>query len=100
MKKLLLLALLFVSTVPVLAQDVEENKHPIAPYTFIGLQGGVENTFNKEFNNWKTFMPTASISFGRWFTPQIGARLHVNGLFSQSGVNYLVGDDQYYNYNW
>lgn len=101
MKKLLVLALLFVSTVPVLAQDYEENGHALPPYNFIGLQGGVQNTFNNEFNNWKTFTPTASISFGRWFSPVVGARLHLNGAWAKSGVNYLVGDkDGHYNYNY
>ena len=66
----------------------------------LGLQGGVQNTFNNEFNNWKTFTPTASISFGRWFTPVVGARLHLNGAWSKSGVNYLLADDGHYNYNY
>ena len=101
MKKLLVLALLFITTVPVLAQDLEENGHALPPYNFIGLQGGVQNTFNNEFNNWKTFTPTASISFGRWFTPVVGARLHLNGAWDKSGVNYLLGDkDGHYNYNY
>lgn len=100
MKKFLLMALLFISAVPVLAQEREETGHPTAPYNFIGLQGGVQNTFNNEFNNWKTFTPTASISFGRWFTPVVGARLHLNGAWSKSGVNYLLADDGHYNYNY
>lgn len=100
MKKFLLMALLFISAVPVLAQEREETGHPTAPYTFIGLQGGVQNTFNNEFNNWKTFTPTASFSIGRWFTPVVGARLHLNGAWSKSGVNYLLADDGHYNYNY
>ncbi|MBP5514873.1 MAG: OmpA family protein [Bacteroidaceae bacterium] len=100
MKKFLLMALLFISAVPVLAQEREETGHPTAPYNFIGLQGGVQNTFNNEFNNWKTFTPTASFSIGRWFTPVIGARLHLNGAWSKSGVNYLLADDGHYNYNY
>ena len=100
MKKFLLLALLFISTVPVLAQELEENGHALPPYNFIGLQGGVQNTFNSEFNNWKTFTPTASISFGRWFSPVLGARLHLNGAWDKSGVNYLVGKDGHYKYNY
>ena len=100
MKKFLLMALLFISAVPVLAQEREETGHPTAPYTFIGLQGGVQNTFNNEFNNWKTFTPTASFSIGRWFTPVVGARLHLNGAWSKSGVNYLLANDGHYNYNY
>ena len=47
MKKLLLLALMFVASVSVWAQnEYEENGHKLAPYSFIGLQGGIQNTFN------------------------------------------------------
>ncbi len=103
MKKYLFLALMFLTTVPVLAQGEyeEENGHRLPPYNFIGLQGGVQNTFNKEFNNWKTFTPTASISFGRMFNPVVGARLHFNGIWDKSGVNYpLQNADGHYNYNY
>ena len=85
MKKFLLMALLFISAVPVLAQEREETGHPTAPYTFIGLQGGVQNTFNNEFNNWKTFTPTASFSIGRWFTPVVGLAM----TFPKSKIIYL-----------
>ena len=100
MKKLLTLALLLISTMPILAQETDEDGHALPPYNFIGVQGGVQNTFNNEFNNWKTFTPTASISFGRWFSPVVGARLHLNGAWSKSGVNYLAGKDGHYNYNY
>lgn len=101
MKKLLFMALLFICATPVLAQEKEETGHPTAPYNFIGLQGGVQNTFNSEFNNWKTFTPTASFSIGRWFTPVVGARLHLNGAWAKSGINYPLGtEDGHYNYNY
>ena len=102
MKKYLFLVLMFLTAVPVLAQDeYEENGHRLPPYNFIGLQGGVQNTFNKEFNNWKTFTPTMSISFGRMFNPVVGARLHFNGAWDKSGVNYpLLSDDGHYKYNY
>ena len=102
MKKYLFLALMFLTTVPVLAQDeYEENGHRLPPYNFFGIQGGVQNTFNNEFNNWKTFTPTASISFGRMFSPVVGARLHFNGIWDKSGVNYILqNQDGHYNYNY
>ena len=82
-------------------EDLEENGHKLPPYFFVGLQGGVQNTFNKEFNNWKTFTPTASISIGRMFSPVVGARLHFNGVWDKSGVNYpLQNEDGHYNYNY
>ena len=102
MKKIKLLALLLVAmaSVQVQAQDNEENGHKLPPYYFVGLQGGVQNTFNKNFNNGKTFTPTASISFGRYFNSKVGARIHLNGIWNKSGVNYLVGDDGHYRYNY
>ncbi len=102
MKKILMMAFVLICTLPVLAQNVEyeENGHALPPYNFIGIQGGIQNTFNDEFNNWKTFTPTASVSFGRYFNPVVGARLHVNGIWDKSGVNYLLKDDDHYKYNY
>lgn len=103
MKKILLLALMFLGTMPVWSQeDYEENGHALPPYNFIGVQGGVQNTFNNKFNNWKTFTPTATLSFGRWFNPVVGARVGINGAWAKSGVNYLLPGQEvgYYNYNY
>ena len=101
-KKIFWMLLLLTGTMAASAQDeYEENGHKLPPYNFIGIQGGVQNTFNNEFNNWKTFTPTASISFGRYFTPVVGARLHVNGAWDKSGVNYpLRTKDGHYKYNY
>jgi len=102
MKKFFAMAFVLLCTMPVLAQngEYEENGHALPPYNFFGIQGGVQNTFNDEFNNWKTFTPTASVSFGRYFNPVVGARLHVNGIWDKSGVNYLLKDDDHYKYNY
>lgn len=82
------------------AQTKEKNYEPY-PHLFVGVQGGVQDTFNKEFNNWKTFTPTASLSFGSWFIPQVGARLHFNGIWNKSGVDYLDDtEDSHYKYNY
>ena len=87
-------------TSPAMAQD-KENDDEHFPYSFIGIQGGVQNTFNKEFNNCKTFTPTASISFGHYFTPVVGARLHFNGIWNKSGVDYCTDiADTHYRYNY
>ena len=103
MKKILLFTLVCLSTMSAWAQDdYEENGHALPPYNFIGIQGGVQNTFNNEFNNLKTFTPTATFSFGRWFSPVVGMRLGVNGAWAKSGVNYLQTglEDGHYNYNY
>ena len=58
-----------------------------APYMFVGLQGGVQTTFGKNYNNFKLITPTASVNFGAFFTPVVGARLHVNGLWNKGGYD-------------
>ena len=67
------------------AQEAPENYVPY-PYAFVGVQGGVQTTFT-DYNNAKLFTPTASVSFGVQFTPVIGARLHVNGIWNKGGVS-------------
>ena len=56
-----------------------------APYMFVGLQGGAQTTFT-DFKLSKLITPTASVSFGAFFTPVIGARLHVNGIWDKGGI--------------
>lgn len=100
MKKILftLLVMVLAVSAPAMAQDKDYEPYP---YMFVGLQGGVQNTFNTEFNNWKTFTPTASVSFGGFFNPVVGARLHVNGIWNKAGVDHLSrGKDTHYNYNY
>lgn len=59
---------------------------------FVGVQGGVQNTFNNSFNNWKTFTPTASLSFGGYFNKVVGSRLHFNGIWDKGSARYLQGN--------
>ncbi len=97
----LTMLLLTVGAVYANAQDeYEENGHKLAPYSFITIQGGVQNTLNNEFNNRKTFTPTATFSFGHQFSPVVGIRAGVNGAWAKSGVNYLAAPDGHYNYNY
>ena len=58
-----------------------------APYMFVGVQGGAQTTFSKNYDNLKLITPTASVSFGAFFTPVVGARLHVNGAWNKGGYN-------------
>ena len=99
MKKFLILALMAMGfAAPSFAQEEENDLYP---HMFVGVQGGVQDTFNPEFNNWKTFTPTGSISFGSFFNPVVGARLHVNGAWNKSGVDYCTNQaDTHYNYNY
>jgi outer membrane protein OmpA-like peptidoglycan-associated protein len=58
-----------------------------APYMFVGVQGGAQTTFSKNYDNLKLITPTASVSFGAFFTPVVGARLHVNGAWNKGGYD-------------
>jgi hypothetical protein len=68
------------------------------PQLFFGLQGGAQTTFT-DYNNWKLITPTASFSFGSFFTPVIGARLHFNGLWNKGGYC-KAGEDFKYDYKY
>lgn len=54
------------------------------PQIFFGVQGGAQTTLT-DYNNWKLITPTASFSFGSFFTPVVGARLHFNGVWNKGG---------------
>lgn len=66
------------------------------PYSFVQLQGGLGATLtNKAVSD--LMVPTASVSFGRFFGSGVGARLHVNGWQSKGGFRSI--DDTYkFNY--
>ena len=85
-------------TMPVSAQEAKSDR--VAPYNFIGVQGGVQNTLNNQYNNWKTFTPTAAISLGRMFCPEVGVRLNVNGMWNKGAASAYKGDTDYYNFNY
>lgn len=70
-----------------------------APYMFVGLQGGAQATFT-DFKFSKLVTPTASVSFGAFFTPVVGARLHFNGLWNKSGIKSNGASDFTYNYKY
>ncbi len=77
------------------AQDAEESKdYKPAPYLFFGLQGGAQTTFTN-YDNLKLITPTYSFSFGGFFTPVIGARLHFNGYQNKGGYQDASLDAKY-----
>ena len=65
-------------------------------YSFIEAQGGVQLTSTNAPMD-KLITPTAALSFGHYFTPVVGARLHVNAWQSKSG---LTATDQYYKWKY
>lgn len=87
MKKILVLAALAIGSLTAAhAQSAAERlDYKPAPYMFIGIQGGAQTTFTN-YDQMKLITPTASVSFGAFFTPTVGARLHVNGMWNKGGI--------------
>jgi outer membrane protein OmpA-like peptidoglycan-associated protein len=65
-------------------------------YSFVEAQGGVQMTATDAPMD-KLITPTAALSFGHYFTPVVGARLHVNAWQSKSG---LASTGQYYKWKY
>lgn len=80
----------------VTANAQESEKTLTYPQLFFGLQGGAQTTFT-DFDNMKLITPTASFSFGSFFTPVIGARLHFNGLWNKGGYK---DDEESFKYKY
>lgn len=98
MKKLFALAMLVLGlSASASAQQVEYSP---APHWFVTVQGGIQNTFNSEFNNWKTIRPSAAISVGRFFRPEIGARLNINGIYNRGAASGEGKPTGYYYYTY
>lgn len=98
MKKLLLFVVLAATSIFAVAQEGKKDKGN-TPYLFIGIQGGAQTTFT-DFNQLKLITPTASVSFGAFFTPAIGARLHVNGIWNKGGIEDNPNPDFTYEYKY
>lgn len=90
-------ALLWGTSATTFAQETENGKdYKAYPYMFVGLQGGVQNTFtNYDFG--KLVTPTASVSFGSYFTRVVGVRLHVNEWMNRGGFK-MIGEEYDYKY--
>ena len=65
-------------------------------YSYVELQGGLQLTSTNAPMD-KLMTPTAALSFGHYFTPVVGARLHVNAWQAKSGFKDL---DQYYKWKY
>ena len=76
------MALFAVSNVT--AQD--DTRGQFKPYTFVEAQGGIQFT-SDDAKLSKLITPTAALSIGRFFTPVVGARLHVNAWEVKSGLS-------------
>ena len=63
-------------------------------YSYVEAQGGIQLTATDAKMD-KLITPTVALSIGHYFTPVVGARLHVNAWESKSGIN-----DQYYKWKY
>ncbi len=79
-----LTAMLLTTAFSLRAEEAPENYVPY-PYAFIGLQGGGQTTLT-DYNMWKLGTPTGSVYVGVQFTPVVGARLHVNGIWNKNAI--------------
>ena len=95
MKKVLFLAAfsLFLSDA-VMAQDCCKKGPKLKSYSFIEVQGGMEWTATDAKID-KLLSPIGAISLGHYFTPAVGARLHVSGLQAKGRFEELNKD-----YKW
>lgn len=80
-----------------LAANAQSDEQAVTyPQLFFGAQAGTQVTFTN-YNNWELFTPSASFSFGSFFTPVIGARLHVNGAWNKGGY---LDDEEDFRYKY
>lgn len=93
-----LFATAFIMFVAAASAQTEKEKSLRYPQLFFGLQGGGQTTFT-DYNNWKLITPTASFSFGSFFTPVIGARLNFNCIWNKGGY-YDETEDFKYKYKY
>lgn len=97
MKKILFLAAVgLLTSGAVQAQDCCKAGGKLKSYSYLEAQGGLDwTTTNAKID--KLLMPVGAISFGHYFTPVVGARLHVSGLQAKGRFESL---DQNYKWNY
>jgi len=66
------------------AVSAQDDRDALKSYTYVEVQGGVQLTSTNAKMD-KLLTPTAALSIGHFFTPVVGARLHVNAWQSKSG---------------
>ena len=73
-------ALLFGVSTAVQAQDTDE----YYPHNFISVQGGAQVTLT-HYDFMDLVTPQFGLSFGRYFNPKVGVRLHAQGYEAKGG---------------
>ena len=87
-------ALALLTSGVVMAQDANKKQGKIRSWNYVEAQGGLNwTTTNASID--KLLMPGGALSVGHYFTPVVGARLHVAGLQAKSRFEDLDA-----NYKW
>ncbi|MCH5302012.1 MAG: OmpA family protein [Prevotella sp.] len=94
-RTLFLAAITLFAASTVKAQDCCKNGGQLKSWSYVEAQGGVQFTGDKDVSFTKLLMPQGALSFGHYFTPVVGARLHVEGLQGKGRF-----DDLDKNYKW
>lgn len=93
-RKYLFAAVLMMLVAVTASAQTEEEKAVRYPQLFFGVQGGGQVT-PTDYSNCKLITPTASFSVGSFFTPIVGARLHMNGFWNKGGFSDSAEDFKY-----
>lgn len=83
-KQFMTAALCLLASAAAMAQ--KSDKGTLKSYSFIEAQGGAQMTLTDAKMD-KLVTPAAALSFGHYFTPVVGARLHVSGWEAKSGFD-------------
>lgn len=94
-KNLLVIAVMMVMATAT-ANAQKDTRGALKSYSYVEAQGGAQMTIT-DVSKGKLLTPTGALSFGHYFTPIVGARLHVNGPQAKSGFDDI---DQYYKWNY
>lgn len=97
LKKLAAALLMLSVAVPAGAQRTCTKDYKPAPYNFITLQGGGQLTFTDYHHYERKITPITAVSFGRFFSPAVGARLNVSGWQNKGGIKAI---DRTYEYKY
>ena len=76
--------LLTVAVALLMAGAVQAQTNTWTTYSFVEAQGGLQLTSTNAPMD-KLMTPTAALSFGHYFSPVVGARLHINAWQAKSG---------------
>ena len=91
-KRLLTAIVMMMIVSAVSAQEI------LKSYSFVEVQGGVQLTSTNAPMD-KLITPTAGFSFGHYFFPAVGLRLHANAWQSKSGIK-ISNENQYYKWKY